>query len=56
MNDKKAKNQPQPPLLYYRTIEEMVAYKNKPVEEKLAWLQAQMEFFYRVRNERKENS
>lgn len=34
------------PLLYYRTKEEIEEYRKKPVELKLKWLQAQMEFFY----------
>lgn len=33
------------PLLYYRTREEIEAYRKKPVLEKLKWLEAQMEFF-----------
>jgi hypothetical protein len=36
------------PLLYYRTDEELARYRKKPVKEKLQWLQAQMEFFYRA--------
>ena len=35
-------------LLYYRTIEEIAEYKNKPVKERLNWLEAQMEFFYKA--------
>lgn len=34
------------PLLYYRTDEQIEAYRKLPVEVKLDWLQAQMEFFY----------
>jgi hypothetical protein len=34
------------PLLYYRTKGEIEAYRRKPTELKLQWLQAQMEFFY----------
>jgi hypothetical protein len=33
------------PLLYYKTREEIEAYRKKPVELKLHWLEAQMEFF-----------
>ncbi len=36
------------PLLYYRTREEIEAYRKKPVLEKLRWLEAQMEFFYKA--------
>ena len=35
-------------LLYYRTEEEIAAYRRKPVKLKLQWLQAQMEFFYKA--------
>ncbi len=34
------------PLLYYKTREEILEYRAKPVEVKLQWLQAQMEFFH----------
>ncbi|MBI5194632.1 MAG: hypothetical protein HZA08_14535 [Nitrospirae bacterium] len=40
------------PLLYSRTYEEIEAYRKKPVLEKLKWLEAQMEFFYKVMPER----
>jgi len=36
------------PLLYYKTKEEIEAYRKKPVKLKLNWLEAQMEFFYKV--------
>jgi hypothetical protein len=36
------------PLLYYRTDDEIRAYRKKPVKQKLDWLQAQMEFFYKA--------
>ncbi len=36
----------QTPLLYYRTDEQIEAYRKLPVEVKLNWLQVQMEFFY----------
>jgi hypothetical protein len=36
------------PLLYYKTKEDIEAYKKKSVKLKLQWLQAQMEFFYRA--------
>jgi hypothetical protein len=44
--NKKAKKENQP-LLYYRTKDEIEAYRKKPVKLKLQWLQAQMEFFYK---------
>lgn len=34
------------PLLYYKSAEDIAEYRTKPVELKLHWLQAQMEFFY----------
>ena len=36
------------PLLYYKTKEEIETYRKKPVLEKLKWLEAQMEFFYKA--------
>ena len=36
------------PLLYYKTKEEIEAYRKKPVLEKLKWLEAQMEFFHKT--------
>ena len=36
------------PLLYYKTKEDIEAYRKKSVKLKLQWLQAQMEFFYRA--------
>lgn len=36
------------PLLYYKTKEDIEAYRKKPVRLKLQWLQAQMEFFHRA--------
>jgi hypothetical protein len=36
------------PLLYYRTKEEIKAYRKKPVKLKMQWLEAQMEFFYKA--------
>ena len=36
------------PLLYYKTREQIEAYLKKPVEQKLQWLEAQMEFFYKA--------
>lgn len=37
-----------PPLLYYRTKEDIEAYRKKPVKLKLQWLEAQMEFFHKA--------
>jgi len=36
------------PLLYYKTREEIEAYRKKPVKLKLQWLQAQMEFLHKA--------
>jgi hypothetical protein len=36
------------PLLYYKTREEIEAYRKKPVKLKLHWLEAQMEFFHKA--------
>ena len=36
------------PLLYYKTREQIEAYRKKPVLEKLKWLEAQMEFFHQA--------
>jgi len=33
-------------LLYYRTREQIQAYRKVPLEQKLAWLQMQMEFYH----------
>lgn len=40
------------PLLYYKTREEIEAYKRKPVKVKLQWLEAQMEFFHKAMPEK----
>ena len=40
------------PLLYYKTKEEIRAYQEKPVELKLQWLAAQMEFNYKAMPEK----
>jgi hypothetical protein len=34
------------PLLYYRTLEQISAYKKLPAIQKLKWLEMQMEFYY----------
>jgi hypothetical protein len=36
------------PLLYYKTKEDIEAYRNKPVPLKLQWLESQMEFFHKA--------
>jgi len=36
------------PLLYYKTEEDIRSYRNKPLDLKLKWLEAQMEFFYKA--------
>jgi len=36
------------PLLYHRTDEEIDLYRRKSVKQKLQWLEAQMEFFYKA--------
>jgi hypothetical protein len=36
------------PLLYYRTEKDIEVYRRKPVKQKLQWLEAQMEFFYKA--------
>ncbi|GAQ94463.1 hypothetical protein TAGGR_1644 [Thermodesulfovibrio aggregans] len=43
------------PLLYYKTKEQIEEYRKKPVEQKLMWLQQQMEFFYYAMNEKAKN-
>ncbi|MDF1525931.1 MAG: hypothetical protein RRA15_11635 [bacterium] len=39
-------------LLYYRTLEQMKAYRKVPVEQKFAWLQMQMEFYHECMSEK----
>ena len=40
------------PLLYYRTKEQIDAYRKLPVKAKLMWLEAQMEFFHKAMPEK----
>ena len=40
------------PLLYYKTKEDIEAYRKKPVKLKLQWLEAQMEFFHKAMPEK----
>jgi hypothetical protein len=37
------------PLLYYKTREESEAYRKKPVELRLPWIESQMEFFHKAK-------
>ncbi|MDD5452555.1 MAG: hypothetical protein PHT49_11730 [Desulfovibrionales bacterium] len=34
------------PLLYYKTMEQMKEYRERPAIQRIKWLEAQMEFFY----------
>ncbi len=36
------------PLLYHKTREDIEAYRKKPIEQKLRWLESQMEFFHKL--------
>lgn len=36
------------PLLYYKSKEDIEAYRRKPVKLRLRWLEAQMEFFHKA--------
>jgi len=47
MKNRKVNRSQERPLLYYRSKEEIEAYRKKPVKLKLQWLQAQMEFFHK---------
>jgi len=40
------------PLLYYKTKEDIEAYRKKPIKQKLQWLEAQMEFFHKAMPEK----
>ncbi|MCL4457420.1 MAG: hypothetical protein M1147_09355 [Nitrospirae bacterium] len=40
------------PLLYFKTKEDIQAYRKKSVMLKLQWLEAQMEFFHKVMPEK----
>lgn len=40
------------PPLYYKTKAEIDAYRKKPIRERLRWLEAQMEFFYKAMPEK----
>jgi hypothetical protein len=48
MKDRTSKKVRKAPLLYYKTKEEIEAYRKKPLALKLKWLEAQMEFFHKA--------
>ena len=48
MRNRPSKSVQDLPLLYYKTKEDIKAYKKKPVKLKLQWLETQMEFFYKA--------
>ena len=48
MKNKQVDSVQERPLLYYKTKEDIEAYKKKPVKLKLQWLEAQMEFFHKA--------
>ncbi len=52
MSSDEAERAGEPPRLYYRTRAEIETYAKKPVEQKLQWLQAQMEFFHKAMPEK----
>ena len=37
-----------PPLIYYRTKEQIEQWRRTPLPLRLRWLEAQMEFFYKA--------
>lgn len=52
MNDERKIIANNEPLLYYKSKEDIIEYQHKPVELKLQWLQAQMEFFHEAMPEK----
>ena len=52
MKDRVSHKALDPPLLYYKTKEEIEAYRRKPVKYKLQWLEEQMEFFHKAMPEK----
>ncbi len=49
MRNKRSFNKSQQePLLYYKSREDIEAYRRKPVKYKLQWLETQMEFFHKA--------
>ena len=41
-----------PPQLYYKSREDIESYRKVPVDQKLKWLEAQMEFFHKAMPEK----
>ena len=52
MKNKKEMQSQRRPLLYYKTREDIEAYRKRPVTQKLQWLEAQMEFFHKAMPEK----
>jgi hypothetical protein len=52
MSSNEPRKAEEPPLLYYRTRAQVEAYVKTPVEQKLQWLQARMEFFHKAMPEK----
>lgn len=52
MKDRHVNKAKDVPFLYYRTKEDVEAYRKKPVKLKLQWLEAQMEFFHKAMPEK----
>jgi len=52
MKNKKEMQSQKRPLLYYKTREDIDAYRKRPVAQKLQWLEAQMEFFHKAMPEK----
>lgn len=52
MKDRHVNKAQDVPFLYYRTKEDVEAYRKKPVKLKLQWLEAQMEFFNKAMPEK----
>ena len=52
MKNKKEMQSQRIPLLYYKTREDIEAYRKRPVTQKLQWLEAQMEFFHKAMPEK----
>ena len=48
MKNKQVDSVQERPLLYYKTKEDIEAYKKTSVQLKLQWLEAQMEFFHKA--------
>ena len=48
MSDRSGSSVEERPLLYYKSREDIETYQNKPVQLKLQWLEAQMEFFHKA--------